>query len=103
MSPIMLVGAIIIAYNQEPRLTKIFLISLPILALAMIIIMVFSVPLFKSIQTKADRINLVFREGLTGVRVIRAFNQANENKIGSVGPTPITPTPELRPLPWYRS
>ena len=41
MSPIMLVGAIIIAYNQEPRLTKIFLISLPILALAMIIIMVF--------------------------------------------------------------
>lgn len=75
MSPIMLVGAIIIAYNQEPRLTKIFLISLPILALAMIIIMVFSVPLFKIIQTKADRINLVFREGLTGVRVIRAFNQ----------------------------
>ncbi|KRM03415.1 ATP-binding cassette domain-containing protein [Limosilactobacillus gastricus] len=75
MSPIMLVGAIIIAYNQEPRLTKIFLISLPILALAMIIIMVFAVPLFKSIQTKTDRINLVFREGLTGVRVIRALNQ----------------------------
>lgn len=34
-----------------------------------------AVPLFKSIQKKVDRINLIFREGLTGVRVIRAFRQ----------------------------
>ncbi len=75
MAPIMLVGAIVIAYTREPRLTKVFLISLPVLAVAVMIIMWLAVPLFKSMQGKTDRINLVFREGLTGVRVIRAFNQ----------------------------
>ena len=74
-SPIMLVAACFLAYQSEPRLTKIFLISLPILAVVIIIIMSMATPLFKSIQKKIDRINLIFREGLTGVRVIRAFNQ----------------------------
>ena len=37
--------------------------------------MYFAVPLFKAMQKKTDNINLVFREGLTGVRVIRAFRQ----------------------------
>lgn len=74
-SPIMLVAACFLAYRSEPRLTKIFLISLPILAVVIIIIMSMATPLFKSIQKKTDRINLIFREGLTGVRVIRAFNQ----------------------------
>lgn len=74
-SPIMLVAACVLAYNREPRLTKVFLISLPVLAIAVIAIMYFAIPLFKSIQQKTDHINLVFREGLTGVRVIRAFNQ----------------------------
>lgn len=74
-SPIMLVAAGVLAYNREPRLTQVFLVALPILAVAVVGIMYFAVPLFKSIQKKTDRINLVFREGLTGVRVIRAFNQ----------------------------
>ena len=74
-SPIMLVAAIILAYHREPRLTGVFAISLPVLAIVVIGVMYFAVPLFKSIQKKTDRINLVFREGLTGVRVIRAFNQ----------------------------
>ena len=74
-SPIMLVAACVLAYIREPRLTKVFLISLPILAIVVGIVMYFAVPLFKSIQFKTDRINLIFREGLTGVRVIRAFRQ----------------------------
>lgn len=74
-SPIMLIAACVLAYYREPRLTKVFLISLPVLAVAVVAIMYFAIPLFKSIQQKTDRINLVFREGLTGVRVIRAFNQ----------------------------
>lgn len=74
-SPIMLIAAGVLAFNREARLTKVFLVSLPILAICVIAIMYFAVPLFKSIQKKTDRINLVFREGLTGVRVIRAFNQ----------------------------
>ncbi|TLQ05332.1 ABC transporter ATP-binding protein [Pediococcus stilesii] len=75
MSPIMLVGAGFMAYQKQPELTAVFLVSLPLLAIFVGIIMFFAVPLFKSLQKKIDRINLVFREGLTGVRVIRAFNQ----------------------------
>lgn len=74
-SPIMLVAAIVLAYVREPRLTRVFLISLPILAIVVVAVMYFAVPLFKSIQKKTDRINLIFREGLTGVRVIRAFRE----------------------------
>ncbi|WAD01657.1 ABC transporter ATP-binding protein [Levilactobacillus brevis] len=75
MAPIMLVGAGVLAYVKSPRLTMVFLVALPVLALFMGLVMYFAVPLFKSLQKKIDRINLVFREGLTGVRVIRAFNQ----------------------------
>ncbi|MCY9807253.1 ABC transporter ATP-binding protein [Lentilactobacillus senioris] len=75
MAPIMLVGAGVMAYVKSPRLTTIFLISLPLLAVLVGAIMFFAVPLFKSLQKKTDRINLIFREGLTGVRVIRSFNQ----------------------------
>ncbi|WP_125766054.1 ABC transporter ATP-binding protein [Levilactobacillus mulengensis] len=75
MAPIMLVGAGVLAYVKSPRLTMVFLVALPILAFFTGLIMYFAVPLFKSLQKKIDRINLVFREGLTGVRVIRAFNQ----------------------------
>nr|WP_220477986.1 ABC transporter ATP-binding protein [Limosilactobacillus agrestis] len=74
-SPVMLIAACVLAYVREPQLTKIFFISLPVLAIIVMAVMYFAVPLFKSIQKKTDRINLVFREGLTGVRVIRAFRQ----------------------------
>ncbi|MCC4515888.1 ABC transporter ATP-binding protein [Limosilactobacillus reuteri] len=74
-APVMLVAACVLAYIREPRLTKVFFISLPTLAIIVMMVMYFAVPLFKSIQKKTDRINLIFREGLTGVRVIRAFRQ----------------------------
>lgn len=74
-APVMLVAACVLAYIREPRLTKVFFISLPILSIIVMMVMYFAVPLFKSIQKKTDRINLIFREGLTGVRVIRAFRQ----------------------------
>lgn len=63
------------AYLSERKLTTVFLVSLPLLAVAVGIVMYYAVPLFKSLQKKTDRINLVFREGLTGVRVIRAFRR----------------------------
>ena len=74
-SPVMLVAACVLAYVREPQLTKVFFISLPILAIIVMAVMYFAVPLFKSIQKTTDRINLIFRDGLTGVRVIRAFRQ----------------------------
>ncbi|WP_143875516.1 ABC transporter transmembrane domain-containing protein, partial [Oenococcus oeni] len=65
MSPIMLVAASIMAYSKSPQLTKIFLVSIPVLVIVIGIAMYFAIPLFKAMQKKTDRINLVFREGLT--------------------------------------
>lgn len=75
MAPIMMIGASFMAYQKNQQLTKIFVFVLPILIIVIGITMYFAVPLFKAMQKKIDRLNLVFREGLTGVRVIRAFRQ----------------------------
>lgn len=74
-APITLIGASILAYQKDAQLTKIFLVVVPIMMVLIGVIMYFSVPLFKSMQEKTDRLNLIFRENLTGVRVIRAFNK----------------------------
>ncbi|GAB6092955.1 ABC transporter ATP-binding protein [Furfurilactobacillus curtus] len=75
MAPIMLVGASFLAYNKSPQLSWIFVVAIPVLVLCIGLIMGLAIPLFRAMQTKTDRLNLVFREGLTGVRVIRAFRQ----------------------------
>lgn len=75
MAPIMLFGAGILAYNREPKLAQVFIYVIPVLAIFIALILYFAVPYFRSLQKKTDRLNLVFREGLTGIRVIRAFNR----------------------------
>lgn len=74
-APITLIGASILAYQKDHQLTKIFLVVIPVMIILIGGIMYFAVPLFKSMQKKTDHLNLVFREGLTGVRVIRAFDK----------------------------
>ncbi len=75
MAPIMLVGASFLAYTKDHQLTMVFLVVLPVLAIFIGILLYFAVPMFRAMQTKTDTINRIFREGLTGVRVIRAFRQ----------------------------
>lgn len=75
-APIMGIGAAVLSYTQNPELARIFFVSVPILIFLLFIIMRSAIPLFKLIQKKTDRLNLIFREGLTGVRVIRAFNKS---------------------------
>ena len=75
MAPIMLIGAAFLAYTKNHELTLVFVVSLPLLAIVIGLLLKFAVPMFQAMQTKTDRINRIFREGLTGVRVIRAFRQ----------------------------
>lgn len=75
MAPFMLIGASTMAFVKSPRLTIIFLITLPVIALIVGVLMYYVVPLFKVLQKKTDRINLIFGETLTSVRTIRSFNQ----------------------------
>ncbi len=72
-APILAIGGVIMAYRQDGPLTAILLVILPIMALLIGVVMKRAIPLFQAMQVKIDRINLVMRETLTGVRVIRAF------------------------------
>lgn len=75
MDPFLIIGAGILAYYREPQLAFVFLLTMPVLVLILFILMRFATPIFKSLQLKTDKLNRIFREGLTGVRVIRAFNK----------------------------
>lgn len=75
MAPMMLIGSIFMAWNLSHSLMLVFAVSLPLLTLAVVINMGIAMPRFRSMQGLVDRINLVFQQGLTGVRVIRAFNR----------------------------
>nr|WP_245339352.1 ABC transporter ATP-binding protein [Paenibacillus shirakamiensis] len=74
-APLLAVGGIIMALSKDKTLSIIFLVVIPVLMGAIFLIASRGIPLFKIIQKRIDRLNLVLREGLTGIRVIRAFNR----------------------------
>lgn len=77
MAPIMAIGGIILAMQQDRTLTLVLVVAVPILLISIFLIARVAIPLFRLMQQKLDRLNLVMREGLTGVRVIRAFNRTS--------------------------
>lgn len=77
MSPIVMIVSTVFAYQVQPKLAWVIAITLPIMAIFLFIIFKIANPVFRSMQGKTDRLNQVFREGLTGMRVIRAFNTTN--------------------------
>jgi ATP-binding cassette, subfamily B, multidrug efflux pump len=80
-APLMAIGGIIMAFREDRQLTWVLAIAIPVLAGVIALIAFRMIPLFKKIQGKIDRINLVLREKLVGIRVIRAFNMvAHEEK-----------------------
>ena len=72
-APIMAIGGVIMAYRQDGPLTAILLVILPIMGVFIFVVMRRAIPMFQVMQVRIDRINLVMRETLSGVRVIRAF------------------------------
>ncbi len=79
-SPLMLIGGIIMALSRDVELSKTIVVAIPLLAAAVTIIALKALPLFQEMQQKLDRLNLVLRENLTGIRVIRAFNRTDHEK-----------------------
>ncbi len=75
MAPLMMLGGIIMAVSKQAQLSLIFIVIIPILGLVIWLIGRRGFPLFKAQQQKLDRLNMVIRENLTGIRVIRAFNR----------------------------
>ena len=79
-APIMAVGGIVMAMSKDRPLTLVLVVALPLLAGVIVLIAGKGIPLFKQMQIKIDRINLVLREKLTGIRVIRAFNRIDHEQ-----------------------
>lgn len=74
-APILSIGGIIMAFSINAKLSSILFISLPLLIGGITLLIFKTMPLFKQLQKKIDKINLVVRENILGVRVIRAFNK----------------------------
>lgn len=79
-APLMAVGAVIMAVYKNPNLSLILLFSVVFLAVIIGGIASKALPLSKSLQFKLDHLNLVLRERLSGIRVIRAFNNGEYEK-----------------------
>ncbi|HHW45504.1 MAG TPA: ABC transporter ATP-binding protein [Clostridiales bacterium] len=80
-APFMGLGSVIFAISEARPLYWIILLAIILLLIAVIIFFRLVSPLFLSLQKKLDRINLVLRESLTGVRVVRAFNRIDRDKL----------------------
>lgn len=76
-APLMIIGGVIMALSTNVQLSMVLLVSLPILVGVITFIGKKGIPLFQAMQTKLDNVNLVLRENLTGIRVIRAFNKVS--------------------------
>ena len=79
-SPIMCVGGIIMALARDSKLAAILAVVLPSMIIIMLLIAKFVIPMFQALQKKVDKINLILRENLTGIRVIRAFNRMGRER-----------------------
>ncbi|GAB3087719.1 ABC transporter ATP-binding protein [Isoptericola nanjingensis] len=73
MAPIMLVGGVIMALQEDVELSALLLVVVPVLGIAMGLLMWRMVPYFRAMQKRIDAINGVLREQITGLRVVRAF------------------------------
>ena len=79
-APITGVGAIIMALRSNLKLSGLLLVVLPIMSLLIVLLLRRIVPAFRVMQVKIDRINLVLREQIAGVRVIRAFVKTRQEE-----------------------
>lgn len=80
MAPIMCIGGIIMAISKDRPLSLVIVAVIPVIAIVIGFTMSKAIPLFKLMQLKIDKLNLVLRENLTGIRVIRAFNRIEKEK-----------------------
>lgn len=79
-APITGLGAILMALRSNLKLSSLLLVALPIMSVLIVLLLRRIVPAFRVMQVKIDRINLVLREQIAGVRVIRAFVKTSQEE-----------------------
>lgn len=80
-APIMFIGGLIMAVSKDSKLSLVIVAAMPVLVISILLILWKGVPLFGKVQKRLDRLNLVLRENLTGIRVIRAFNRERDEQV----------------------
>ncbi len=79
-APFLVIGAMVMAMIIDIKMSVIFFIAAILIALVLYLVMTKSVPFFKAIQKKLDRVSLISRENLSGNRVIRAFSKQEQEQ-----------------------
>lgn len=79
-APFLCIGGLVMAMAIDLKLSIIFMVVIPLFILVLFLVMFKAVPLYKSVQHKLDKLTLVLRENLSGVRVIRAFAGVKREK-----------------------
>ena len=79
-SPIIVFGAMIMAFTIDVKSALVFVVAIPVLAVIVFGIMLVTMPLYKKVQGALDKVLGITRENLTGVRVIRAFHQEEQEE-----------------------
>ncbi len=79
-SPIIVFGAMIMAFTIDVKCALVFVVAIPLLAIVVFGIMMWTMPLYKKVQANLDKVLGITRENLTGVRVIRAFHKEAEEE-----------------------
>ena len=77
-SPFVVFGAMIMAFTIDWQAALVFVATIPLLCIVVFGIMLVSIPLYRKVQSRLDRLLGITRENLTGVRVLRAFCKENE-------------------------
>ncbi len=79
-SPIIVFGAMIMAFTIDVKCALVFVVAIPLLAIVVMGITFFTIPLYKKVQAGLDKVLSTTRENLTGVRVIRAFHREEQEE-----------------------
>lgn len=79
-SPFVVFGAMIMAFTIDVKAALVFVVTIPLLSIVVFGIMLWSIPMYKKVQTRLDKVLGITRENLSGVRVIRAFCKEDEER-----------------------
>lgn len=79
-SPFIVFGAMVMAFTIDVKAAMIFVVTIPLLSLVVFGVMAVSIPLYRKVQERLDKVLGITRENLTGARVIRAFHKEEEEK-----------------------
>lgn len=79
-SPFIVLGAMVMAFTIDVKSALIFAVTIPLLSLVVFGVMAVSIPLYRKVQERLDKVLGITRENLTGARVIRAFHKEEEEK-----------------------